>query len=66
MAGLLTDPRLLEIEGAGHYPQETAADRLLPALRQFLESTAPFRYTESCWRHQLTNRAPSPDHREAG
>ncbi|WP_245577691.1 alpha/beta fold hydrolase [Paractinoplanes globisporus] len=60
VAGLLTDPRLLEIDGAGHYPQETAADRLLPALRQFLESTAPFRYTESRWRRQLTTRAGRP------
>jgi pimeloyl-ACP methyl ester carboxylesterase len=66
VAGLLTDPQLLEISGAGHYPQETAADRLLPALRQFLKSTAPFHYTESRWRHQLITRAPSPDHREAG
>jgi pimeloyl-ACP methyl ester carboxylesterase len=57
VAGLLTDPRLLEIAGAGHYPQETAPDRLLPALGEFIASTVPFRYTESRWRHLLTTRA---------
>jgi hypothetical protein len=46
VADLLTEPHLLEIDGAGHYPHETAADRLLPALHRFLGSTAPFRYAD--------------------
>jgi pimeloyl-ACP methyl ester carboxylesterase len=53
-ADLLTDPQLLEISGAGHYPHETAADRLLPELRRFLATTTPFRYAESRWRQMLT------------
>jgi pimeloyl-ACP methyl ester carboxylesterase len=57
VANLLTDPHLFEIAGAGHYPQETAADRLIPALRQFLEATTPFQYTEPRWRQLLTREA---------
>jgi hypothetical protein len=37
----------------GHYPHETAAGRLLPAVRRILATTAPFRYTESRWRELL-------------
>jgi pimeloyl-ACP methyl ester carboxylesterase len=55
VAALLTDPRVLEISGAGHYPHETAPDRLLPALRDFLRSTEPFRYTETRWRQLLAD-----------
>ncbi|MBB2947152.1 pimeloyl-ACP methyl ester carboxylesterase [Actinoplanes lutulentus] len=54
VAELLTTPQLLEIDGAGHYPHETDAGTLLPALQGFLGSTSPFRYTESRWRHLLT------------
>lgn len=57
-ADLLTDPQLLEIGGAGHYPHETAAEQLLPELHRFLETTTPFRYAEARWRHMLT--APRP------
>ena len=45
-----------EITDAGHFPHETAPDRLLPRLRAFLAATEPFRYTEARWRHLL---APS-------
>lgn len=54
VAGLLTCPRLLEIPGAGHYPHLTAPEELVPALREFLSSTKPFRYTEARWRQLLT------------
>ncbi|KUL31987.1 alpha/beta fold hydrolase [Actinoplanes awajinensis] len=56
-AALLSDPRTLEIDGAGHYPHETAADRLLPALHEFLATTTPFRYAEARWRQMLTGPA---------
>jgi pimeloyl-ACP methyl ester carboxylesterase len=62
VADLLTEPHLLEIDGAGHYPHETAADRLLPALHRFLGSTAPFRYAESRWRQLLTEPGGTADH----
>jgi pimeloyl-ACP methyl ester carboxylesterase len=55
VAELLSDAHLLEIDGAGHYPHETAAERLLPALQDFLESTMPFRYSDNSWRQLLTN-----------
>lgn len=57
VARMLTDPHLLEISGAGHYPHETAADELLPALRHFLASTPAFRYAESRWRQLLAGEA---------
>src|ERR687886_332821 len=44
---------LLEITGAGHYPHETAPDRLLPPLQAFLTSTPPFNYSETRWRELL-------------
>jgi pimeloyl-ACP methyl ester carboxylesterase len=49
----LPHARLVEISGAGHYPQETAPDDLLPPLRSFLAETAPFHYTETRWRQLL-------------
>jgi pimeloyl-ACP methyl ester carboxylesterase len=55
VADLLTRPHLVEIAGAGHYPQETAADRLLPAVQHFLDSTTPFHYTEARWRQLLAS-----------
>lgn len=39
VAALLPDPHVLEINGAGHYPHETAPDQLVPGLRDFLGST---------------------------
>ena len=53
VALLLAGAQLLEIDGGGHYPHETAAGRLLPAVRRILATTAPFRYTESRWRELL-------------
>jgi pimeloyl-ACP methyl ester carboxylesterase len=50
----LPDSCALEISGAGHYPHETAPERLLPAVHAFLASTAPFRYDETRWRRLLT------------
>lgn len=49
----LTAPHLAEIPDAGHFPQETAADRLLPPLRAFLASTRPFRYARADQRRVL-------------
>ena len=46
-----------EITDAGHFPHETAPDRLLPRLRAFLATTEPFRYSETRWRRLL---APAP------
>ncbi|MEU4240511.1 alpha/beta fold hydrolase [Actinoplanes sp. NPDC026619] len=54
VAGTLTDCQVLEIGGAGHYPQETAPGRLLPGLHRFLDSAPRFDYTEARWRRLLT------------
>ena len=43
----LTTPHLVEIDGAGHYPHETAPGKLLPGLRRFLSTTQPFRHAET-------------------
>lgn len=59
VADLLIDPNFFEIAGAGHYPHETAADRLIPAVYRFLEATTPFRYTEPGWRQLLSREAHS-------
>jgi pimeloyl-ACP methyl ester carboxylesterase len=48
---LLPGLHSVEITDAGHYPHETAPDRLLPPLQAFLTSTAPYRYAETPWRH---------------
>jgi pimeloyl-ACP methyl ester carboxylesterase len=45
---------MVEITDAGHYPHETAAAQLLPAMEKFLSSTQPFRYSEARWVEQLT------------
>ncbi len=50
----------LEIPAAGHYPQETAAQQLAPALTEFLATTTPFHYTETRWRQLLQG---APEHR---
>lgn len=44
----------VEVPGAGHYPQETAPELLLPAVHAFLSSTPPLRYREARWRDLLT------------
>ncbi|WP_199517221.1 alpha/beta fold hydrolase [Nucisporomicrobium flavum] len=54
-ADLLTEPYLVEIPGAGHYPHETAPEQLLPTLLRFLAVTEPFRYTEARWRQLLAS-----------
>ncbi|MFC6022868.1 alpha/beta fold hydrolase [Plantactinospora solaniradicis] len=40
----LSAPHLAEIADAGHFPHETAPERLLPPMQAFLDSTRPFRY----------------------
>jgi pimeloyl-ACP methyl ester carboxylesterase len=55
IADKLTDPHLVEIAGAGHYPHETAPHQLLPALRHFLATTAPFQYTEVRWQELIAS-----------
>jgi pimeloyl-ACP methyl ester carboxylesterase len=42
-----------EITDAGHYPHETAPERLGPAIQAFLRSTPPFRYSEDSWRRVI-------------
>jgi len=54
LARQLPNARMVEISGAGHYPHETDAARLLPPIHDFLRSTAPFHYTETRWRQLLT------------
>jgi pimeloyl-ACP methyl ester carboxylesterase len=54
VAQQLPGARAVELTGAGHYPQETAPDRLLPHLQAFLAETTGFEYEESRWRHLLT------------
>jgi pimeloyl-ACP methyl ester carboxylesterase len=61
MASHLPDPHLVEITAAGHYPHETDPTELLPAVHDFLESTAPFHYSETRWRHLLTPEPAIPD-----
>ncbi|GIF76443.1 hydrolase [Asanoa siamensis] len=39
-----------EITDAGHFPHETAPERLIPHLRAFLAATEPFCYSEAGWR----------------
>jgi pimeloyl-ACP methyl ester carboxylesterase len=57
----LPDSCAVEISGAGHYPHDTAPERLLPAIHAFLDSTTPFRYDEARWRDLLTqDRAEAP------
>jgi pimeloyl-ACP methyl ester carboxylesterase len=57
VAGLLAKPCLVEIAGAGHYPHETAPDRVLPPLRHFLSTSPAFPYTEDRWQQLLTPSA---------
>jgi pimeloyl-ACP methyl ester carboxylesterase len=49
----LPHARLVEISGAGHYPQETAPDDLLAPLGAFLAETPSFQYSENRWRQLL-------------
>jgi pimeloyl-ACP methyl ester carboxylesterase len=42
----------VEIEGAGHFPHETAASALVPSLYSFMTSTTPFVYDEEYWRQR--------------
>jgi pimeloyl-ACP methyl ester carboxylesterase len=51
---------MVEIAGAGHYPHETAADRLLSAIEGFLATTRPFRYSEERWVELLTQPHDDP------
>ena len=53
VAHSVPDVRTVEISGAGHYPHETSAERLIPHIVAFLASTAPFKYDEKRWRNNL-------------
>jgi pimeloyl-ACP methyl ester carboxylesterase len=53
IAGQLPGLHTAEIVGAGHYPQETTPELLLPPMQAFLASTQPFRYAETRWRGRL-------------
>lgn len=50
LARRLARARAHELSDAGHYPQETDPDRVLPLLQDFLTGTTPFRHTETRWR----------------
>ncbi|GIF53674.1 pimeloyl-ACP methyl ester carboxylesterase [Asanoa ferruginea] len=52
-----------EIADAGHYPHETAPDRVAAAIRAFLRTTRPFRYSEASWRDviEATSKAAGSD-----
>jgi pimeloyl-ACP methyl ester carboxylesterase len=50
VARRLPDLHTAEITDAGHFPHETAPDRLIPHLRDFLATTRPSRYAEPRWR----------------
>jgi pimeloyl-ACP methyl ester carboxylesterase len=61
VAHFVPDVRTVEISAAGHYPHETAAERLLPHLRTFLATTTPFQYNEERWRNTLNqHRSAQP------
>jgi pimeloyl-ACP methyl ester carboxylesterase len=51
--------RLEILEGAGHFVPWSNADRLVPILEDFLESTAPAHVPEDDWRKLLAVGAPS-------
>jgi pimeloyl-ACP methyl ester carboxylesterase len=53
VARQLPESRAVELVDAGHYPQETAARRLLPHLQAFLAETPRFVYSEGRWRELL-------------
>jgi pimeloyl-ACP methyl ester carboxylesterase len=53
----LPDAESVEVPSAGHYPHETSPESLLPRLHGFLVGTAPFRYSESRWRHGVAASA---------
>jgi len=57
LARALPGTRTAEIADAGHFPHETAPERLLPAVREFLDRTEPFRYDLTRWREVLTRAA---------
>jgi pimeloyl-ACP methyl ester carboxylesterase len=57
LARALPGTRTAEIVDAGHFPHETAPDRLLPALRDFLDRSEPFAYDVARWRDVLTRAA---------
>jgi pimeloyl-ACP methyl ester carboxylesterase len=61
LAGELPGARVVEITGAGHFPHETAPDRLLPAVHDFLDDTDPFHYDVARWRQLLTAQARPDD-----
>jgi pimeloyl-ACP methyl ester carboxylesterase len=59
IAAQLPAARCVEITGAGHYPHETQPAQLITHLDDFLETTAPFEYSETRWR-DLLGAGPAP------
>jgi len=55
LARRVPDVRAVELPGAGHFPHQTDADRLLPPLHDFLNHTAPYRYDATRWRGRLVS-----------
>ncbi|MFI7586510.1 alpha/beta fold hydrolase [Spongisporangium articulatum] len=60
-AQLVPTATVAEIPDAGHFLHETAADRLLPPLLDFLATEPPFEYSEERWRRLLTGDHSSVD-----
>lgn len=58
VATRLPNAQTVELAGVGHYPQESAPQRLLPPVLSFLSNTYPAAYRESRWRDLLTGPYP--------
>jgi pimeloyl-ACP methyl ester carboxylesterase len=52
-AELIPGSRLVEIDGAGHWPQLDEPDQLVEAIIDFVEETPPYRFDLSRMREQL-------------
>jgi pimeloyl-ACP methyl ester carboxylesterase len=55
---LVPGSRLVEIEGAGHWPQLDEPDRLVEAIGEFIEETIPYRFDIERMREQLQQGPP--------
>jgi pimeloyl-ACP methyl ester carboxylesterase len=55
---LIPGSELVEIEGAGHWPQLDEPDRLVEAIGEFIEETVPYRFDLERMREQLQQGPP--------
>jgi pimeloyl-ACP methyl ester carboxylesterase len=56
---LIPGSRLVEIEGAGHWPQLDEPERLVEAIAGFVDETLPYRFNLERMREQLQQGAPA-------